>query len=173
MLSETDKMQYGYLRMVLSQQANKNVRNKRIETFTDTINTIKQFCVRGDNDDWKRCLVCGLAWIGDDLAVNTHQLRLLIFKCKSSINGSILKAGYNHTLGRVETAKTITRLFPILKDNMSEIRQWTIRRIEDNHSTKQEEPENSTILIDNVFQNFFEESDLWSAETGTELCLWQ
>lgn len=159
LLSPTDKVQYGYLRVALN---NKSQRNKRVEAFTDAINKIKEFCVRGDCDDWKRCLVCGLAWFGDDIAINTRQLRFIVLKCKSSINGSLLKTGYNYTVGRTETAKEIAHKFPILKDNMSEIRQWTIRRMT---SVSSPAPEvTCTEVIDNVFQNFFDDNDIWEAQ---------
>lgn len=177
LLSDYDKIQYGYLRVALSGPMNKNQRNKRVETFVDALAAIKNFCIRGDYDDWKRCLVCGVCWLGDDIAVNTRQLRLLIFKCKSSINGSLLKMGFNITAGRTETAQKIIRHFPVVRDNTPEIRQWTIRRKKDPDTLEPAPVEPSPKLadcvsnfadedaqIDNAFQNYFEVNSIWQEE---------
>ena len=128
LLSDMDKYQYSSMRVNISSDKFKNQRNKRIENCKDIMLAIKAFCLQGNNDDWKRCLVCGMFWHPDGIGINTHQLRTLIFKCKSSINGSLQKLGFDDTLGRTETANAIVRMFPILKDRTSEIRQWTIRR---------------------------------------------
>ena len=127
-LSDFDKYQYAMLRAQLSAQATKNQRFKRVENFTETIEKIRMFCCRGQNDDWRRCLVCGICWLQEGLAINTRQLRLLIFKCKSSINGSLQKMGFSVSLGRSESTNALVLAFPILKDNINELRQWTVRK---------------------------------------------
>ena len=176
LLSDFDKIQYSYLRMNLSTPLNKTQRNKRVETFADSLSAIQAFCVRGDQDDWKRCLVCGVAWLGDNVAINTRQLRLLIFKCKSSINGSLLKMGFNVTAGRTETAHEIVQQFPIIRDNTSEIRQWTIRRrVEPGDQAEQtrEDAANYNAKIDSSFHSYFEEVGIWREDGDLiDLCSW-
>lgn len=127
-LSDMDKYQYNCLRMSISSQYAKNTRNKRVENFTELLEIIKRFCIRGNNEDWRRCLVCGVCWLNEGIAINTRQLRLLIFKCKSSINGSLHKMGFTVNLGRTEAANALTNVIPILKDNTNELRQWTVRQ---------------------------------------------
>lgn len=92
---------------------------------------IKNYAIRGDMDDWKRCLVCGICWLPEGIGINTHQLRILIFKCKSSINGSLQKMRYTFNLGRSEAGNAVARYMPILRNNSSELRQWTVRQLED------------------------------------------
>ena len=116
------------MRIGLSAASCQNLRNKRIETFNEAIQEIKKYAVRGTPDDWKRCLVCGILWLPNGIAINTHQLRLILFKCKSSINGSLLQMGYDITCGRSESANTISSEFSILKEMPTEIRQWTVRK---------------------------------------------
>lgn len=129
LLSDVDKYQYMILRAGFATSSTKNQRNKRIENFSDSLAVVKQFAVRGEECDWKRCLVCGVAWLLDGgIAVNTHQLKILICKCKSSINGSLLKMGYSSVLARGQTQKSLESLFPILKSNQIDVRQWTIRQ---------------------------------------------
>ena len=129
LLSELDRYQYNMLRASFSAaQCNKNQRNKRVENFTETLEAIKRYCCRGDANDWRRSLVCGVCWLPEGIAINTRQLKILIFKCKSSINGSLHKMGLSVNLGRTEAANAIVMSIPYLKDNLNELRQWTVRQ---------------------------------------------
>lgn len=130
MLNDIDKTRYGCLKYNLSSKSMKSQRNKRITTFSEIIDSIKSFVIQGDKNDTLRGLVCGICWIPEGIAINTHQLRFLICKCKSSINGSLQKMGYTSNLGRTEAALAMANAFPILKDNSAELRKWTVRRIE-------------------------------------------
>ena len=190
LLTDYDKVQYGCLRVALGGPMNKNQRNKRVETFVDSLAAIKAFCIRGDYDDWKRCLVCGVSWLGEDIAINTRQLRLLIFKCKSSINGSLLKMGFNITVGRTETAQKIARQFPVIRDNTPELRQWTIRRRVEVEPEEEAEPVvcadasmeavdggvegfEDDAQIDSSFQNYFEVNSVWQEDGDLlDACSW-
>ena len=116
LLSDVDKYSYQYLRTTMSAATcTKNQRNKRVENFIETLEEVKKFCIRRDGDDWKRCLVCGVCWLQEGIAINTRQLKILIFKCKSSINGSLHKMGYAENLGRSEAANAIVMAIPFLK----------------------------------------------------------
>lgn len=129
LLSDVDKFNYHCLRTSMSAATcTKNQRNKRVENFTETLEAVKRFCVRRDGDDWKRCLVCGVCWLQEGIAINTRQLKILIFKCKSSINGSLHKMGFVANLGRSEAANALVMAIPFLKDNVNELRQWTVRQ---------------------------------------------
>ena len=128
LLSTDDKASYEVMRGTLSSPSCKNRRNKSLETFTEIIDTIHNFVVRNDSDDWKRALVCGACWLGKNaIAINTRQLRLLIAKCKSSINGSFQQMGYSTVPTGAESSSSLIKYFPFLKDNFSELRQWTVR----------------------------------------------
>ena len=128
LLSDPDKYHYLYIRANISAQKAKNQRNKRLENFTETLEWIRRFCIRNDGDDWKRQLVCGICWLNEGLAINTRQLKLLIFKCKSSINGSLHKMRFTVNMGRSEAANALINTIPFLKGNLNEIRQWTVRQ---------------------------------------------
>ena len=127
-LSENDKNQYNTLRATLSSHLCRNRRGKRLETFSDMLNAIKVFCIRNDEDDWKRCLVCGVCWLPMGLAINTRQLSMLIDKCKSSINGSLQKMGYGTIQSRSESSNALSDVIPVLKKNFNELREWSIRQ---------------------------------------------
>ena len=127
MLDEKDQNHYRRLRTALSSHICRNRRGKRLETFAEKLATIYQFCVRGNDSDWRRCLVCGVCWIPNGIAVNTRQLGILIDKCKSSINGSLQKMGYSTLQSRSDSAAAVAEAIPALKDDFAELREWTVR----------------------------------------------
>lgn len=127
MLDSSDQERYNELRATLSSQMCRNRRGKRIETFAEMLSAIRRFCVRNDENDWKRCLVCGVCWLPSGIAINNRQLSILIDKCKSSINGSLQKMGYTALQSRNESSESLRQAIPILKDNFNELREWTVR----------------------------------------------
>lgn len=62
-LSPTDQIQYRKIQQNISSPDKRYTRNKRVETFNECLEEIKNFCIRNDEDDWKRCLVCGIIWL--------------------------------------------------------------------------------------------------------------
>ena len=126
MMSDMDKYQYNCLKFHLATGA-KNQRNKRLSNFNGAIESIKNFAIRGDKDDKLRSLVSGICWLPEGIAINTHQLKALLGKCKSSINGSLQKMGFAQNLTRAESITALTNFFPFLRDNTSELRKWSIR----------------------------------------------
>ena len=129
LLTEDDKLQYTTLQKNFSSGALKKLRNGRAETFEEILEEIRQFCIKEDDptNDWKRFLVCGICWMDQAIAINTRQLKLLVCKCKSSINGSLQKMGYTTNMAHSESWKILFPKIPLLKDHYSELRKWTIR----------------------------------------------
>lgn len=127
LLTDPDKAAYTRLRSALSSHVCRNRRGKRLETFAEMLAAIQTFCIRGEQDDWKRCLVCGVCWLSSGIAVNTRQLSLLIDKCKSSINGSLQKLGYSTIQSKNDSSTALTDFIPVLKNNFSELREWSVR----------------------------------------------
>ena len=128
LLSQPDRKGYEDLRAELSSSDRKFKRYKRIKSLQDALLAIQRFCMRGAEDDWKRYLVCGVCWMGFDIAINTRQLRLLINKCKSSINGALAKMGYSTAPIKGDLSRSLVMAIPFLKGNFAEQRMWTIRR---------------------------------------------
>ena len=128
-LSPQDKYQYIYLQNSFNQACTKNKRNMRIDNFQRSLQTLQQYCLRGDGHDWRRCLVCGICWLPDGVAINIRQLTLIVGRCKSSINGSFQKMGYDVIDSRCTVLNAIENIIPILKGNNQETRQWNIRKL--------------------------------------------
>jgi hypothetical protein len=127
LLSEADKAAYLKLKQDFNEAGLRHNRNTRLEQFDGILEAIRQFAERRDGDDWRRFLVCGVCWIENGIAINTRQLRILLGKCKSSINGSLQKMGYTTNASHSQSWKILFRCIPLLKDRFSELRQWTIR----------------------------------------------
>lgn len=127
-LSDSDRSCYQILKQMLTSSACKNRRNKSAETFQDVVDSIHAFVMRGDENDLNRGIACGMFWVNNDIAINTRQLRILLNKCKSSINGSLQMIGYSSPSSKTDTSTLLVNIFPFWKDNFRELRQWTIRR---------------------------------------------
>jgi hypothetical protein len=128
LLPDEDKAAYNRLKHEFSAGAlHHGRRSTGAESFDAMLEAIREFAERDDENDWRRFLVCGLCWMDNAIAINTRQLRLLISKCKSSINGSLQKMGYATNASHTNSWKAIFPHIPLLKDHFSELRQWTIR----------------------------------------------
>lgn len=127
LLSEKDKMEYFDLKTKLEMKIAKRNRGHRVEDFDSALKSIREYVEKGDSKDMIRSLVCGACWMGNMIAINTRQIRFLINKCKSSINGSLQRLGYLTNPLHAETWKMLQQKLPYLKDNYIELRQWTIR----------------------------------------------
>jgi hypothetical protein len=131
LLTGEDKDKYVQLRHDLERFALRTMREHLPEQFEQIIRQILRYAVRGDDSDWKRSLVCGLAWLGvhggrGAFAISTRHLRTLVGKCKASINAGFQALGYTTTSMSPSHASTFAQVFPFMRHS-SELRQWTIR----------------------------------------------
>jgi hypothetical protein len=116
----------------------KSRRHARLLSFQEMLDAIQLFVVQKDENDALRGLVCGIYWFDHGIAINIHQLRSLIPKCKSSINGSLQRLGFTVNLRHADANSALTRIFPTLRNNASELRKWTIR-MRESHPAMEEE----------------------------------
>ena len=128
LLSQADVVRYNSLRQTLSSNLCRYNRGNRLSTFQEMLTAIKTFCIHNDEDDWKRCLVCGICWLPQGIAVNNRQFSLLIDKCKSSINGSFQRMGYGTIQSRQDSQKLLTSAIPYLNGKYTEVREWSVRQ---------------------------------------------
>lgn len=126
-LDDMDKQGYAMLRATFCSHFTKCQRNRRIENFTEILNLVNSYCIRKDANDWKRCLACGYCSFKDGIAINNTQFKILTFKCKSSINGSLNKIGLHSNVPRNDSLHILYSAMPILKDNAQEARNWSVR----------------------------------------------
>lgn len=127
LLNQQDKEGYRKLQTVLLQATEKRHRGHRLDIFLDCLDQIHRFSQRGEEDDWKRCCVCGVCFLKCGIALNSHQMKFLTNKCKSSINGALKMMKYKTTSARGDINPELVDFLPILKGNTNELRQWSVR----------------------------------------------
>jgi hypothetical protein len=128
-LSESDQSSYHTLRGRVASPDDRYTRFRRLITLQECFDEIHSFCIHHDANDSLRCLVCGIFWFeSGELAINTRQLRILLAKSKSSINGTLAKMKYITLPTKDRERDRLIDALPALKGDWLEVRQWTIRR---------------------------------------------
>jgi hypothetical protein len=127
LLTDSDRRAYLALRQAFSSSACKHRRNHSTEINRDILASLRAYVMRGDSDDWKRAMVCGICWLPDGITINTRQLRLLVGKRKSSINMMFQNIGFGTSLTPRDSGGALVEILPILKNNVAELRKWTLR----------------------------------------------
>jgi hypothetical protein len=127
LLDDDDREKYHKLREEFLAGNFRHTRNARLEQFDAILEKIRRYAERNDDNDWRRFLVCGVCWLDNAIAINTRQLRLLVAKCKSSINGSLQKMGYTTHVSHSESWKVLFPRIPALQGHFPELRQWSVR----------------------------------------------
>ena len=98
-----------------------------MDAFVQRLQRIRSYVERGDGDDWKRGLVCGIIFLTNSIAIHIQQFRLLLGKCKSSINGSLQQIGFiAHPQGGPIEQELYFKV-PIFQREHSEVKKWTVR----------------------------------------------
>ena len=113
-----------YFFQTSSKLANKD---RRLITFYNELSKILSFIERNSEHIEERSILCGVSFQGSLIAVNSRQLKTLICRCKSSINGSFQQLGYSTLRTKSKTHLCILRAFPSLNNFPNLVRQWTIR----------------------------------------------
>jgi hypothetical protein len=107
----------------------KSKKGERLDSFTDRLMKIRHFIEYRIDDDWKRSLVCGVFFLPNGLAMNIQQLRMLLGRCKSSINGSLQQLGYMAEPQSQGVNQEFVMRIPARSRDANELKKWTIRRI--------------------------------------------
>jgi hypothetical protein len=127
-LRPEEQASYRAMQAIVGRPENRYNRFRRLATLKTSVDEIRKFCIRGDDRDSARCLVCGICWLdGEEIGINTRQLRILIAKSKSSINGAFAKMNYVTCPSKEREIARLCRALPLLKKFPAELRQWTIR----------------------------------------------
>lgn len=127
LLSKDDQQAYIFMHTEFQRDLAKSKKGERLDIFIDRVRRIHSFVERGDGDEWKRSLVCGVFFMRNALAVNIQQLRLLMNKCKSSINGSLLQLGYSVQPQMPPVTADLAASIPPSHRDIYELKKWTIR----------------------------------------------
>jgi hypothetical protein len=127
-LSQSDQEGYWALQDGLLKASKPRQRGQRLTLLADVLSAARAFAQRGQPDDWTRCCVCGVCYLQDGIAINSHQLRFLTNKCKSSINGALKMMGYTTISARGDVNPDLVNALPNLKGRTHDLRLWSVRR---------------------------------------------
>jgi hypothetical protein len=129
LLTDHDRAHYLVLRDRFRGEVSKSKKGERLDSFTEKLKEIKRFTDRGDEDDWKRSFVCGVFFLSSNaLAVSIQQFRVLLGRCKSSINGSLQQLGYTADPPPQNLTPDFLSKIPQDRRDMGDLKKWTIRR---------------------------------------------
>jgi hypothetical protein len=103
--------------------------------FRSEIQTVIEFIDHSQTGREQRSIVAGLGVAGPFIVVNTRQLKHLIRRCKSSINGSFQHLGYLAVKTKSKARECVLGILPTLKTDQGAIRQWTVRFSKSNSGT--------------------------------------
>lgn len=127
LLTDADKREYQKIRTEIQPYTIRTTKEKAALNFKYIMLRLGEFINRGEEDDWKRALVCGIAWLESAFAISTRQLQYLFGKCKSSINAGFQSIGYVAVQTSPQMVDDFISLFPFMIFNNIEVRQWTLR----------------------------------------------
>lgn len=104
-------------------------RDPRVVTFPADLVRILKFIDRSPNNIEARAICAGIYFLGPLICINTRQVKGVIGRCKSSINGLLQQLGYVTLRTRAMTHFCLLRALPILAQNYAYVRQWTVRHV--------------------------------------------
>lgn len=126
-LTKTDCEDYVNLRTSFQDRIKNKKKGESLDSFANNLIKIEKFIDRTSEDREKRAKVCGIVFSENEIAINIQQLRILLGKCKSSINGSLQQLGYTLLPQNVAADKELLDKMPFYLKDKGESKKWTIR----------------------------------------------
>jgi hypothetical protein len=130
-LSEDDRAEYFRLRASFEQNPKMSSKDRRVIAFPRELQAVLSYLERSSENKEARCIVTGLCFVGAVVCINTRQLKRLLNRCKSSINGSFQQLGYVAVRTKSKARSCAVAALPALERDQSLLRQWTCRVISD------------------------------------------
>jgi hypothetical protein len=126
-LSQDDRSEYLRLRTSFHDAQKVSSKDRGIVTFHGELTVVMQFQERRADRMEARCVVTGVCFAGPIVCVNTRQLRGLLKRCKSSINGSFQQLGYVTLRTKSKARTCLIAALPSLENEQAMLRRWTVR----------------------------------------------
>jgi hypothetical protein len=128
LLNDRDNIQFAELGRELASDHRRGAAELQRETFMSALEKIRRFITQGDDDDRKRCSACGIAWIGQAIAINSQKFAKLMHLSKSTTNARLQSLGYSKTAMTADLAYELTKLLPSMRRGSPLMKQWTVRQ---------------------------------------------
>ncbi|KAK8900186.1 hypothetical protein M9Y10_002509 [Tritrichomonas musculus] len=131
LLCDDDKVDYIAIKNRFQDEINLSRHGERLDVFVSRLRIVRRFINKDliPLNRWRRMVSCGIIFLDncDALAINIQQLKILLGKCKSSINGSLQQLGYIAKPSTNEINQEISQQIPLIKEDYFELKKWTIR----------------------------------------------
>jgi hypothetical protein len=127
LLSQDDRAEYVRLRNGFRHGQKISSKDRRVITFRQELTLVIQFLERTTDNLEARCTVTGVCFAGGVVCVNTRQLKTLLNRCKSSINGSFQQLGYVAVRTKSKARGCVVGVLPSLQKDPVLLKQWTAR----------------------------------------------
>jgi hypothetical protein len=106
-------------------------KDRRVIAFPRELQAVLNYLERSPDNKESRCIITGLCFVGAVVCINTRQLKRLLNRCKSSINGSFQQLGYVAVRTKSKARGCAVAALPALEHDQNLLRQWTCRVISD------------------------------------------
>ena len=126
-LSAEDRQAYEHLRESFAKKQTSLKRDRHVNSFSQELRHIVAFVERRPEGRELRAVNAGLMFNGTFICVNTKLLKILISRCKSSINSSLQQLGYSSLKNKAKAHECLISSISILKGNLELAKQWTVR----------------------------------------------
>jgi hypothetical protein len=110
----------------------RNKRNQGLKTFVKHLGMIHAFVCRGDSGDGLRGIACGVEFCTGAFMINTNQLKMLMHRSKSCVNGCFQKMGYTVCRPAQDMGSIFARILPRdVRTGLLAVKQWCVRRADE------------------------------------------
>ena len=126
-LTAEDQATFRQLHLHFLQQQKEHMKDRKTSFFFNDILCLMKFIdytvLRRDD----RAICTGLAFSGPFACVNTQQLKVILGRCKSSINNSFQQIGYDAVKNKTKSREAVLAIIPSLIAEQNTLRKWTVR----------------------------------------------
>jgi hypothetical protein len=126
-VSQDDQTEFMQLRAHLRRGQQPMSKDVRIASLRRELLLVLSYLERSPDNMEARAILAGICFVGPAVCVNTGQLKSLIGRCKSSINGCFKQLGFVAVRTKAKARGFIAAALTSLKDRPEMIRQWTVR----------------------------------------------
>jgi hypothetical protein len=130
-LSDEDQQAFLALYQSLRRECAITSKDRRAITFHRELISVVKFLERSPDGIRSRALVAGVCFAGPVVLMDTRMLKMLLGRCKSSINGCFQNLGFTALRSKSKARLCVTTMLPTLQRHPDCLRQWTARHMSD------------------------------------------
>ena len=131
-LTREDQATFMQLHIHFIKQQKEHMKDRKSNTFFNDIMCLLQYIEYTPLRKDDRAICVGVACSGPFMCVNTQQLKIILGRCKSSINNSFQQIGYDTVKTKGKSREAVLSIIPSLITEQNTLRKWTVRCASEN-----------------------------------------